>query len=396
MPERHYKDLGLTIEVVTSLERLEALGPDYDQLYKVANVGLPFELHEWHIAWWKAFASNSLAIRDRLLFHVARNAAEGCVGIVPLVLTERPGYGPLRIGTLALIGTDQYITELKQPTIAPGFRSAVGGAVHRSLASDSRWDWAHWTGIDPDFERTVSGLGTVDPLPPSLDYVLDLTPTWEEFKSGLKRNIRESIRHCYNSLKRENMEPSLVVAKTPAEVRSWLDTFVRLHAARADLDDTVSHPDRFGSPMARGFLYDVCLKLAERDITRVFLLKIKGELVAARVGFEMNDTLYLYYSGFDPAWRKYSVMTTLVTEAVKYAIERKLKTVNLSAGTDVSKTRWGARAVPFTELLQLRSRARSQLASKAYRTARTANTNHPLVRALLRALPRREWGGTQG
>lgn len=233
----------------------------------------------------------------------------------------------------------------------------------------------------------------MEPLDPNPDYVLDLAPSWDEFRTGLKRNIRESIRHCYNSLKRENLTLETSVAKSPAEIRAGLDHFVRLHAARADLDDTVAHPDRFATPMARGFLYDVCLRLAQRDIARVFLLKIAGEVVAARVGFEMNDTLYLYYSGFDPQWRKYSVMTTLVTEAIKYAIERQLKTVNLSAGTDVSKTRWGAHEVPFAEALQLRSRARSQLASKLYQSAKSANTNHPIVRVLQRVLPKRQWNG---
>lgn len=395
MRERHYSDLGLTLEVVTTLSRLEALGSDYERLYRTANVGLPFQRHEWHIAWWKAFASASLRIRDRLFFHVVRSAAEGCVGIVPLVLTQRPGRGPLHIGTLALIGTDQYITEVRSSIIAAGHERAVGQVVQRSLAADSRWDWAHWTGLNDDLTSSLSELGEFKQLEPTLDYVLDLAPSWDQFKSGLKRNIRESIRHCYNSLKRDGFTAELQVMQG-AQIRQGLEHFVRLHGARADLEDTISHPDRFASPMARAFLFDVCERLAERDVARVYLLQVSGEIVAARVAFEVGESLYLYYSGFDPKWRKYSVMTTLVTEAVKHAIDRKLKTVNLSAGTDVSKTRWGAQPVTFAETLQLRSRVRSRLASKLYETARTADTSHPVVRAILKALPRRQWDQQQG
>jgi CelD/BcsL family acetyltransferase involved in cellulose biosynthesis len=349
------------LEVVTSLSRLEALGPDYERLYRTANVSLPFQRQEWHVAWWKAFASATLLIRDRLFFHVVRSAAEGCVGIVPLVLTQRPGRGPLHIGTLALIGTDQYITEVRSPIVAAGFERRVGEVVQRSLAAEARWDWAHWTGLTEDLASSLSELGEFKQLDPTLDYVLDLAPSWDEFKAGLKRNIRESIRHCYNSLKRDGFTPELEVVQG-AEIRRGLDEFVRLHAARADLGDTtVEHPDRFASSMARGFLFDVCQRLAERVVARVYLLKIAGEIVA-----------------------------------IKHAIERKLKLVNLSAGTDVSKTRWGARPVTFAETLQLRSRARSRLASKLYETARTADTSHPVVRAILKALPRREWGEHQG
>ena len=391
MRERTYKDLGVSVEVVTTPQRLAELTADYDQLYRKANVILPFQLHEWHMAWWNAFASSSLRIRDSLLFQVVRSAAEGCVGIVPLVLSERPGRGPIKIGTLALIGTDPYITELRKPTIVPEFEAKVGAAVQRSLKKESRWDWAHWTGFGDDFQRELARTGGIEPMEESLDYVLDLAPTWDEFKSGLKRNIRESIRHCYNSLKRDGIAFEFSIAKQGPELRQALDAFVRLHSARAGLDDTVAHPDRFAAASTRTFLYDVCERLAARDIARVLIIKLQGEIVAARVAFEINDSLYLYYSGYDPQWRKYSVMTTLVTEAVKYAIDRKLKTVNLSAGTDVSKTRWGARPVPFPEAMQLRDRARSKLASKLYRTATTADLNHPLVRMLVRVLPRRNW-----
>jgi CelD/BcsL family acetyltransferase involved in cellulose biosynthesis len=391
MRERKYKDLGVSVEVVTTPKRLSELTADYDQLYRKANVTLPFQLHEWHIAWWNAFASSSLRIRDKLLFHVVRSAAEGCVGIVPLVLSERPGRGPIKIGTLALIGTDPYITELRKPTIIPAFEKPVGIAVQRSLSKESRWDWAHWTGFGEEFQRTLGQGGIVEPMEESLDYVLDLAPSWDEFRGNLKRNIRESIRHCYNSLKRDGISLEFGIAKQGAELRDALDNFVRLHSARAGLEDTVAHPDRFAAASTRTFLYDVCQRLANRDIVRVLLLKLQGELVAVRVAFEINDSLYLYYSGYDPKWRKYSVMTTLVTEAIKYSIDRKLKTVNLSAGTDVSKTRWGARPIPFPEAMQLRDRARSKLASKLYRTAQTADRNHPLVRMLVRALPRRNW-----
>jgi CelD/BcsL family acetyltransferase involved in cellulose biosynthesis len=394
MLQRHYKDLGLSVEVVTTSQRLSELTADYDRLYRAANVNLPFQLYEWHVAWWNAFASSSLKIRDQLLVHVVRSDADGCIGIVPLVLSERPGRGPVKVGTIALIGTDPYITELRKPTIVPGFEAQVGVAVQRSLARQPGWDWAHWTGISQEFERALDRGGSLEPMEPSLDYVLDLAPTWDEFRGNLKRNIRESVRHCYNSLKRDGLVLKVSVARSGAELKHGLDAFIRLHAARAGLEDTVEHPDRFAAASTRAFLYDVCERLSQRDIVRVFLLELSGELVAARIAFEINDSLYLYYSGYDPKWRKYSVMTTLVTEAIKYAIERKLKTVNLSAGTDVSKTRWGARPVPFAEAMQLRPRLRSQLASKLYRTAMNADRNHPVVRLLARALPRRNWSAS--
>ena len=53
--------------------------------------------------------------------------------------------------------------------------------------------------------------------------ILTLPSTWEAFRSGLKRNVKESLRHGYNSLKREGFEPCLGVAETAAVVRAALE-----------------------------------------------------------------------------------------------------------------------------------------------------------------------------
>jgi len=55
---------------------------------------------------------------------------------------------------------------------------------------------------------------------------------------------------------------------------------------------------------------------------KLFALKIGAEIVAMRIGFVVGDGLYLYYSGFDPKWWEFGVMTTTMAEAIKYAIGR--------------------------------------------------------------------------
>ena len=98
----------------------------------------------------------------------------------------------------------------------------------------------------------------------------------------------------------------------------------------------------FAPQQARRLLFDLAACPSEELSLRVFQLEIAGSVVASRLGFLLGDELYLYFSGYEPAWGAYSVMTTTVAEVLKWAIERQLKLVNLSPGTDVSKTRWGA------------------------------------------------------
>jgi CelD/BcsL family acetyltransferase involved in cellulose biosynthesis len=191
------------------------------------------------------------------------------------------------------------------------------------------------------------------------------------FRKNLKRNIRESLRHCYNSLKRDQREFSLVVLDSPQDIQSGLADFLRLHAMRAQLQGTVVHPNHFASASSQAFLREVCAQLALRNITRVFQLIVDGQVVATRIGFVMGDNLYLYYSGFDPAFARYSVMTTTLAEIIKFAITKGIRTVNLSPGTDVGKTRWGPREVPISQLVQVERGMRSRAARAAYEFARS-------------------------
>jgi CelD/BcsL family acetyltransferase involved in cellulose biosynthesis len=381
----------LSAEVITDRDRLSALKPDYDHLHEVTGNTLPFALHEWHVAWWDHLAQNTKRVRDALRIHVFRAGTGECVGIVPLILSRRE-IGYLSIGMLCFLGSDPNITELRPTLIAPGHELPVATALRRSLAAAEGWDWIRWSCKDGPLLHALTADAAPGPRHEVLDYVLDLAPTWEALRSGLKRNVRESLRHCYNSLKRDGLDFAFEVAETPEAVQRAIDLFLPLHTRRANLKDTVVHPNRFDGATSRQFLYDVCDRLARRGVARVFLLRIKGEVVAARIGFVVGSSLYLYYSGFDPEWAKYGVATTVVAEAMKYAISLGLATVNLSTGTDVSKTRWGANPVAYYDVDESRPSLKSQALFAAYlRITRIIKEPAPWMQPLLRVLPRRGW-----
>lgn len=159
---------------------------------------------------------------------------------------------------------------------------------------------------------------------------------------------------------------------------------------RANLTGTVLHPNRFASRVSRDFLYAVCERLAEHGAVRLFQLVIASKVVASRLAFVVADRLYLYYSGFDPEWARYGVMTTTVAEAIKYSISRGLKTVSLSPTQDISKTRWGPRQVDYATAYEQGPRLRSRLARGAYMKASASEAVQSwLLRQVIPA--RRKW-----
>jgi CelD/BcsL family acetyltransferase involved in cellulose biosynthesis len=171
-------------------------------------------------------------------------------------------------------------------------------------------------------------------------------------------------------LRRAGHRFELQVITDPADIAPGLDRFLELHRMRAELRNTVVHPDRFASQVSRDFLYEVCGRLARQGVTRLFALRIGGEIVAMRIGFVVDDSLYLYYSGYDPRWARYSVMTTTMAEAIKYAIAAGLTSVSLSPSRDLAKTRRGPRQVDYASVYETRDRLRSRCAFGAYIKAR--------------------------
>jgi len=358
-------------------------------LQRLTGNTLPFALHDWHVAWCRHFLGANRHLDSKMMIHVVRDTDGACVGVVPLILTRRR-IGPVNIASVDLLGADPAITEIRGALLVSGFETRAAWAVQRELQARRGFNWVQWNGIGGLFGEALAIGADLQWQQPLLDYVVDLPPSWEELRARMKRNLRESIRHGYNSLKRDGHAFELRVVHEPEAIAGALDHFFVLHTQRARLTGTVEHPDHFTSDVSRRFLRDVCASMAQRGIVRMFQLWIGDRIVATRVGFAVGNSLYLYYSGYDPEWAKYGVMTTTLVEAVKYAISRGFASVNLSPGTDVSKTRWAPRVVPFARAAQVAPTRFSRIAWNLYRHAKTNGFTSPRLSRFPQAA-KRNW-----
>jgi CelD/BcsL family acetyltransferase involved in cellulose biosynthesis len=339
---------------VTSSEQLEAARNTWEDLLAQNESDNPFMTWDWLSTWHEHLARGPLNIL------VAREAGD-VIGFVPL---ERVAYRlPLgiRVPTLQMIGRGSYQYELRSIVAAPGREVDVLGAAVTHLAQGRpRWYCTVLDGFTPgsNAHRAVQRLveDRVEDVQQTdvTAHVLDLPTSWEAFRGGLKRNIKESLRRCYNSLSREGHVYSFEVWDEPERLPEAMDRFMALHTMRAEHQDgTVKHRSYFQTPQERAFLHAVAPRLLERGILHPCFLRVDGEIVAARLTLELRGQLYLYHSGFDPRWWKYSVATTITAECLKWAIERGLSRANLSVGQDVSKTRWGPREVQYRSVVML-------------------------------------------
>jgi CelD/BcsL family acetyltransferase involved in cellulose biosynthesis len=377
--------MGFKVSTLTTVEELRNLEEEWLALLARAEADLPFLWPDWVISWWELFRQERSVIRDRLQVKAVRRDSGELVAVVPLMATERPAIGPVRVRTIGFVGADRYVTEQRAPIVDRACESEVGDALAAHLRTAGEWDWITWEGLKPESEL-AKALGRAMDLhwdSSQRGNILHLPPSWQEFQRGFRKHLKKSVRHCYNSLKREGLTAQLEVASTPEQIAPALEIFLRLHATLAQQADPLTRFDRFADPVARRFLVLACSRLANRNITRVLTLRIGGVPVASRVAFQLPHCLYLYYSGYDPAWRKYAVATTLVAEAVQHAIDSGIPRLHLSIGDDASKSRWDPETTHFHRAFWVRPKLSSRVALGVYSWARDGSGLANRMRSVL-------------
>ncbi len=349
--------MSLTIERLPGPESLEDIAGEWDLLDCQISPRTPFTSPHWIIPWWKHFARRrGRLFRDEFFCHVVRGDGGRLVAVVPLMRTSVPGIGPPILRKVQFFGVDAALTEIRGVICRPEDHAAVVEAlVQYFVARRGEWDVFRWAGLRQPLEffnarRPLTQFRARDELS---DFVVDLPRTWDELRRQVSSNMRKNLRRPYELLERDGHLVELRVTERPDGVAAAIARFLALHGARASADDMITHPHKFLQPHVRAFFSGYLHNAAKRGELRLFELEIGGVVVASRVAFLIGSDLYLYFSGYNPEWKTYSVMTVLMAEMFKWALAQGLERVNLSTGYDQSKMRWKPREVAFRYAVQV-------------------------------------------
>jgi len=371
---------ALTLAAIHSEIALAALAPEWSALCAALPVQHPFAEPDWNLHWWRHLRARRLLIHDRLHAFALRDVHGNLVAVAPMMISVRPGIGAFGVKVLQFFGADPNITEVRGLICHPGDSDAALAALQAYLLAHRHlWDWIEWQGLSPEQARQLSSPDIEQPKARVMCY-RPLPSDWDTLKGGLSRNMKEAIRKCFNSLRRDGLQHTFEVIERPVDVTSALADFYRLHTLRARSAEGVPHADAFRDRRSRAFLSAHASMLAREGRLRIFRLRIGDQLAATRIGFVLGDQLYLYYSGYDPRWRSYSLMTTLVVETMRWAIAQGFNGVNLSTGRDQSKLRWQPQEKILHNAIQISPRHRSAVLFRAYTRLRSYPLLHRFSR----------------
>jgi CelD/BcsL family acetyltransferase involved in cellulose biosynthesis len=391
---------------------IETLSPthlaDWERLFAdQPGPANPFLAPSWVLHWYRSY----VAPADQLLLLLRRTATGELVGVAPFYVQHLRINGVPLAERLLPVGSGS-TSPLELPGLladAQSGREVTKALVAATMAMSPSWCEVVLAPAQCWFEpEWVFGTGQpvafYDHQRPRACVVLPLEPTWDQTRSGLKRNVKESIRRSANRLKKDG-RPWQVRARTGPDLdHAAIDRWLDLHRARAAAERaTVHHHDAYADKGDRRFLKRLLPELAGKQLATLFELELDGQVVASGLALHAPGVSYVHSSGFSPDVWDLGPVALLHTEMVKHAISRGDTVVNFSPGPNVSKLRWSEQLWVVNDFVygagptSLSWRYRAYLAASAVRShvqavafARASSTAGPsstAVPAPLAAVP---------
>ncbi len=307
------------MQLVTTLEGLESLLPQWESLWRNAPGATPFQSPQWLLPWWKHFGSGG-----ELAIVSSANA------LAPLYVLRDEDSGE-SLGMFLGTGISDYLDVLTMDGDATSLIATLADV------SCQMWDLQQ---LRPSSAVLTASLPEgwneyreeMEPCP-----VLSIENAGEELSGLLSAHARKKLRYYRRLAARE--ATVTYESAAPETLDEQLAALFELHAARWQrrglpgvLADDVTQS--FHREAARGFLAAGAL--------RMYAMKMNGRIVAVFYGFAHQGTVYYYLSGYDPTLDRLSLGSLIVAHAVESAVNEGATSFDFLRGAEEYKYSWGA------------------------------------------------------
>ena len=327
---------------VSSTEDFAALRDQWDNLLSVSKADTVFLTWEWAFSWWEAFRQ-----ADTDLFVLVVTENEKTLGIAPLVLTRRRFGGLLALREMKFLGADvvggdylDFIIDSRADE-----RQVLRTIFEYIQHHGAEWDFLHLTEVP----ETSANVPQVAAVAQDLRYRFSqgirhvcpgaaLPETWPAMEALLNKDFRRNLKYERRQLleKRGGIFHLCDERNLEAEV----DAFWTLHEKRWN---SKGQAGVFTNPRKREFYRKMATRCAQKQWLRLCFLTLENTPVATLWGFRYGSRFYGLQTGFDPAWRKFSVGHVLLACVVEQAITEGCREYDFLRGTEPYKYDWKAR-----------------------------------------------------
>jgi len=304
------------------LKQFEDLRQDWDDLCRKSRARLLFSSPSWCEVWWRHFSE------DNELYLGAVTEQGNIIGIAPLRLKD---------GLLHFIGSDN-VCDFLDFIVEPGkediFFTALRQHLERTdykrlelspLLPDSiahRWIASMAPGSDKE-----AGC-TEDDVTVALDLPADL-PSYLALLDGKQRH--EILRKERRLLEEGEIAYEVKPQAEERDIEVFLDFF------RGSREDK----NRFLTPGMESFFRDIIASAALDQKLRLGILTINQVKIAVTLCFDYRDEIYLYNSGYNPAYRPLSAGLLSKYYSIRDSIEKNKRRYDFLRGAERYKYHLG-------------------------------------------------------
>lgn len=322
----------MLVEHIASIERLQALVPEWNELLQRAVEPTPFQTPEWLLPWWDVFGSGEL-------FSFAAWREGHLAGLAPLFLHSW-------LGRRQVTFLGNGVSDRLNFILAADCAEEVARAILQRVASES----GQWEFCDLQDLPRVSPLAK-GAVPQYACMSIPLPGNVEQFRAGLPHGLRRNLRRY-----REQIAALGDLAFETASVSAFpaaLNAMIDLHRARWASKNDAGMID---SPALERFHVKAASGLQERGVARLHLMKLDGLIRAVVYAMVYRECAYSYLGGFEPQLSRFSPGALILNFAIEQSLRERARVYDLLRGDEAYKRDWGAQ--PYvTYRLQLRQMA---------------------------------------
>ncbi len=313
-----------------TVESLDGIISSWDKLRHCLKWGSIFILPMWLKVWWEVFGD-----AGELYLRTLRQG-EKIIGFAPLMVNKE---------VASFIGSEDVSDYLDFVIIAGGerdfFKILLDDLKERGIRKLSLRPLRPDSTVITELVGVAQNQGyEVLCNPEDVSLELDLPDTWNEYLATLKNKQRHEVRRKLRRLW-ETGGVEYHCVEVGREVEDYLDVFLNLFS--------MSKHDKasFMNQKRERFFRSLAKAMAEVGLLRLGIIQLDKVPAAMTIGFDYDDSHYLYNSAYDPQFSYLSVGLLCKILCLKESIEKGKKKWNFLKGGEPYKYRLGGQEIPL-------------------------------------------------
>lgn len=333
------------VQLHTGEEALERLQPEWDRLLAQSDADWFFPRGAWQRLWWRHFGAD-----HALRLITVRDDSGRLVGIAPLMV---PAAEPCTLRLLGGTEVADYLDVIVERRHAVELRAVLLEVVQVHLA----WDTLDLRCLPGDSATPGIAASTLGAAGIAVERALEdvcpsvpLRGSWDRYLAGLSKKdrheLRRKLRRAVDDLRAE--------WRTVGDARGCeaaVEAFLALHRSSGPAKAA------FMTEEMAAYFRDLAAMALEQGWLRMGVLWAGEAPISAAMGFAYGDRLYLYNSGYDPAYAANSAGIAAVGLLLRDAADEGLAVFDFLQGNEPYKYTLGAEDAPVYRVTARRGTA---------------------------------------